>query len=72
MLRDKLVWMMGLVFSLCLVSEGFTQDIEVVAGGLGGETAEGIYEVGLGAGIAPEYEGDENQFYGGAFVIYRF
>jgi MipA family protein len=59
-LREKRVWMVGLVFSLCLVSNGFAQDIEMPAGGLVPERAEGIYEVGLGAGIAPEYEGSED------------
>ena len=60
LLRKKGVWMVGLVFSLCLVSKGFAQDIEMPAGGLVPEGAEGIYEVGLGAGIAPEYEGSED------------
>jgi outer membrane protein len=59
-LREKRVWMVGLVFSLCLVSNGFAQDIEMPAGSLVPERAEGIYEVGLGAGIAPEYEGSED------------
>jgi outer membrane protein len=59
-LADKLVWVLGLVFSICLVSTGFAQDIEMPAGSLVSGKAEGVYEVGLGAGIAPEYEGSEH------------
>jgi outer membrane protein len=59
-LADKLVWVLGLVFSICAVSTGFAQDIEMPAGSLVSGKAEGVYEVGLGAGIAPEYEGSED------------
>jgi outer membrane scaffolding protein for murein synthesis (MipA/OmpV family) len=53
--------MAGLVFSLFLASNGFAQDIEMPAGGLVPEAEpRGIYEVGLGAGVVPEYEGSED------------
>ncbi len=66
LLREKLVWMVGFLFSLCLVSIGFAQDIEMPTTGVVEETpqAKGVYELGLGAGIAPEYEGSEHsKFY---------
>jgi MipA family protein len=49
------------LFALGLAGTGFAQDIEMPAGGLVPEAeARGIYEIGLGAGIAPEYEGSED------------
>ncbi len=65
-LREKRVWMVGLVFSLCLASNGFAQDVEMPTSGVAEEGPEvkGVYELGLGAGIAPEYEGsDDSKFY---------
>jgi outer membrane scaffolding protein for murein synthesis (MipA/OmpV family) len=75
LLRGKLVWILGVVISMCLISNGFAQDIEMPAGGLGPEEGEarGIYEVGLGAGIAPEYEGSEDsKAYPLPYVSLRF
>jgi outer membrane protein len=51
---------LALVFMLAGVC--FAQDIEMPTTGVVEETAEarGVYEVGLGAGVAPEYEGADN------------
>ncbi len=56
----------ALVFVFILTGVCFAQDIEMPTTGVVEETpqAKGVYELGLGAGIAPEYEGSEHsKFY---------
>jgi outer membrane scaffolding protein for murein synthesis (MipA/OmpV family) len=52
----------ALVFVIILTGLCFAQDIEMPTGGVVEEVPEtkGIYEIGLGAGVVPEYEGSEN------------
>lgn len=61
-LTGTAVLAVALVFGFMLAGVCFAQDIEMPPTGVVEETAEarGIYEVGLGAGIAPEYEGADD------------
>lgn len=52
----------SLAFSPFLTGAASAQDIEMPTAGVVEKVPEksGIYEVGLGVGIAPEYEGSED------------
>lgn len=61
LLRKKPAWVVSLVFSLFWAANGLAQDIELPAGAIVPEAdPRGIYEIGLGAAVVPEYEGSED------------
>jgi outer membrane protein len=65
-LTGVMVLTLTFLFTLVLAGVGSAQDIEMPTGGLVEEApeAKGVYELGLGAGVAPEYEGSEDsKFY---------
>jgi outer membrane protein len=65
-LTGVMVLIVAFLFTLGLAGVGSAQDIEMPTGGVveEGPQVKGVYELGLGAGIAPEYEGSEHsKFY---------
>jgi outer membrane protein len=72
-LTGLMVSALAFLFAFGLAKTGWAQDIEMPAGSLVPDKAEGIYEIGLGAGIAPEYEGsDDSKGYPLPYVNLRF